>query len=253
MWPVFVCFFVMENMEGGWQVWTSLSSDGVSQEFCWHLSAGSATNIAMLGSLSRLNINSSWCWGHIPDSPGCWCLRYCSEIKLESSHSSDFKQLCTKSMKAGHSTCSVLASLLNTRNVFCWSVQALREQSVPWGQWDPHPLSEGLMCPGFPLPDNDQSSVFQFQYFSLSLQQVFKLFKSYSKSDVWCENEGTDTAKFGLLRLTISTVAQTRTENAAECLITSKTLFSLNQNHVGSRKVPSFVSRSYISNRFTLG
>lgn len=89
---VFVCFFVCGE-HGRWMasvLWTSLRFDGACQESCWHLSAGSATNIAVLGSLSRQNISSGWCWGHMPDSLGYWCPRYCSEIKLETSHSSDF-------------------------------------------------------------------------------------------------------------------------------------------------------------------
>lgn len=199
--------------------------------------------------MSRLNISSGWCWGHMPDSLGYRCPRHCSEIKLETSHSSDVKQLCTKSMTAGHSP----AQPPWYQKCICWAVQALKEQSAPWEQWDPHSL-EGVSCAlDFHLLTMTSPQSSRFNIFLSSIIAASVFLKSYSKSDVWCENQGTDTAKLGLLRLRISTVAQTRTENAAEHLLTSQTLLPLNQNHVGSRKAPNFVSRSYMTNRFTLG
>lgn len=88
-------------------------------------------------------------------------------------------------------------------------------------------------------------SIFSSPFYHCS-KCIFK--KLQQKWWVMCENQGTDTSKLGLPRLRMITVTQTRTENAAECLLTSQTLLPLNPNHVGFRKAPNFVSKSYTTN-----
>lgn len=153
-WQVSLCVsFSLEDTEGGW--WVScgpllaLMQHGTSP-------AGSCLQdqpkTTVLRSLSSPNINSIWCWGQMPGSLGCWCLRYRSEINQMTSQSSNFKQLCTNSMKARHFTCSALVSPLQIPETYsAWRFKHWKSE-VLLGSSGIRTHSEGS---GFPLLDND--------------------------------------------------------------------------------------------------
>lgn len=150
---VIVCFFVCgeHGRPMASVLWISLSSDGAWQESCWHLSAGSTTNIATLGSLSGLNINSSWCWGYMPDQSGVLVSKILLRDKIR-----DF---------AFFWFLAVLHQVCECRTFHCQPTQyekcILLVSSGPerakcsLGAVGSTITLRGLICSGFPLLDND--------------------------------------------------------------------------------------------------